>query len=157
MADYKVSIKGVPGLDGEYDLDLTFTHRDYRTIKQLSGVRALEVEDALQAGDMDVILAVAEIALQRAGVPHSIEQLWDAEGGSLKLVQEEAEEEADALPPPQRLEPSRPESEPESGEQNVPSGPSMSISTEPSPETAPQNDSGMRQQVSGSLQVRSTT
>lgn len=156
MADYKVKIQGVPGLDGEYDLDLTFTHRDYRTIKQLSGVRALEVEDALKAGDMDVILAVAEIALQRAGVPHHVDQLWDAEGGSMQLIQEEIEE-ADASPPLQRPEPERPESEPEPEGQSKPSGPSMSTSMEPSQETAPQRDSGIQQQVSGSVRLTSTT
>ena len=32
----KVVIKDVPGLDGEYELDLTFTHRDFRTIKQIA-------------------------------------------------------------------------------------------------------------------------
>ena len=92
----KVVIKDVPGLDGEYELDLTFTHRDFRTIKQTAGVRANEVMDAINAGDLDIIVALAEIALQRSGKPHSVEQLWDSEAGSITLdvsADEEVEEE----------------------------------------------------------------
>ncbi len=120
----KIVIKDVPGLDGEYDLDLSFTHRDFRTIKQLTGVRANEVMDALEAGDLDIIVAIAEIALQRAGKQHSVEQLWDAQAGSLILDVEDME--AEASPPPSA-------DVPKSEDDKSSSGLSTNGDTEPSP------------------------
>ncbi len=120
----KIVIKDVPGLDGEYELDLAFTHRDFRTIKQLTGVRANEVMDALEAGDLDIIVAIAEIALQRAGKQHSVEQLWDAQAGSLVLDVEDME--AEASPPPSADVPRNEEDSPSSGL-------STNGDTEPSP------------------------
>jgi hypothetical protein len=98
----KVTIDSLYNLDGEYPLDLTFTHRDFRDIKKIAGVRANEVMDALNAGDMDIIVALAAIALRRSGKTFDVEQLWDAEAGhiTLDLTDEEAEANADASPPP---------------------------------------------------------
>lgn len=94
----KLIISNVPGLDGEYELDLAFSHRDFRTIKQIAGVRANEVMDAIEAGDLDIIVALAEIAITRTGKPHSIEQLWDSTAGSIVFDVEDLED--DAAPPP---------------------------------------------------------
>ena len=128
----KVIINGVHGLDGEYELDLVFTHRDFRTIKQVASVRANEVMEALNAGDLDIVVAIAEIALQRAGVEHSVDQLWDAEAGSLTLA---LDEEADVSPPPPSDDESRSDSAPTSGV-------ATNGATEPSPETSPPSVSG---------------
>ncbi len=142
-----IKITGVPGLDGEYPLDLTFTHRDFRTIKQVAGVRANEVMDAINAGDLDIIVALAEIAMRRAGKSHSIEDLWDSEAGSVVLDVEEEE----ASPPTQPVV--------ENGNEpsSKPSGEDSSSFTEHSPETSSPLSSGTPEPVSISDPETSTT
>jgi hypothetical protein len=95
-----LKITGIPGFDGEYPLDVSyFTNRELHTIKELSKVRAGELSEALQAGDNDVLVALAVIAVQRAGkpVPKDASPFWDApSGSSLEFV---LDEENDASPP----------------------------------------------------------
>ena len=145
----KIIISGVPGLDGEYDLDMTFTHRDFRTVKQVAGARANEVMESLGAGDLDIIVAMAEIALQRSGRPHSIEQLWDAEAGSITLDVADLEDVA-SDPPPN-------EGEPKTSVERLSSGVDTNGATESSPEMSTLEDSGTPQQVSTSAHLTSTT
>lgn len=135
----KVIIKDMgAGLDGTYELDLEFTHRDFRTIKQLAGVRANEVTDALNAGDLDIVVALAEIALRRAGAVHSVEHLWDAKAGAITL--EFDEQEVTGSPP-------LPGSERSSDAGSEPSGAATNDATESSPETSTPDASGIRQPV----------
>lgn len=93
-----VQIEGVhPQLDGRYELDGdTLTNREYHEIKRISGCRASEVNDAIQAIDLDVIVALALIALRRGdrNFPEAEATLMDSEGGSIKLI-----DGADADPP----------------------------------------------------------
>ena len=133
----KIIIEGVPGLDGEYEFALTFTHRDFRTIKQVSGIRANEVMDALNAGDMDLVVALAEIALQRAGVPHTVDDLWDAEAGSITM--DYSADEVEESPPP--TAPPLVDATSSDGEMGS-SGGVTSNATDTSPETWTPNGSG---------------
>ena len=133
----KIIIEGVPGLDGEYEFATTFTHRDFRTIKKLTDLRANEVMDSLNAGDMDLVVALAEIALQRAGVVHDIDQLWDAEAGSITM--EFADDEVEEIPP---LTAPPSDDETSSGAEIRSSGDGTSSATEPSPEMWTPNGSG---------------
>jgi hypothetical protein len=143
----KIVITGVPGIDGEYPLELVFTHRDFRTIKQVAGVRASEVMEAINAGDLDVIVALAEIAMRRSGKAHNIDDLWDSEAGSISL---DVTDEEDAVPPPQPAVS-------ENGAGNEPSGVVTSLSTADSPETSSPPDSGIPEPVSTSDPLTSTT
>lgn len=80
-----IKIEGVPPYDGEYDLAMDFTNREFHTIKQISGIRAGELEEAMQKRDTDLIVALAVNALRRAGRNVSIEALWDAPTGKIVL------------------------------------------------------------------------
>lgn len=83
----KIVIDGIFGYDGEYDIDFgTLTMREHHTIKRLSGLRALEISEAWLAGDLDLVLALAVIALERAGRRVNETVLWDAETGKIRLV-----------------------------------------------------------------------
>lgn len=94
----KVVLKNVMPYDGEYDIDTSyFTNREFHTIKRIAGVRAGELDEALTAGDMDVVVAVAVIALQRSGTPFDEDTLWDSKAGSIELIAGESED--DAGPP----------------------------------------------------------
>ena len=146
-----VTIKNLYNLDGEYPLDLVFTHRDFRDIKRIAGVRANEVMDAINAGDLDVIVALCAIALRRAQKVFDIEQLWDAEAGNITLDLTEAEEEADASPP----SPSASEPEQDGGRSS--SGETTNGSTEASQEMLTQLPSGTPEPVSTSDRETSTT
>lgn len=146
-----IIISGVPGLDGSYPLDLNFTHRDFHDIKRISGIRANEVQDALVARDVDLIVAMAAIALRRAGRFYDLDQLWDSEVGGITLDASDDEEEVDESGPPPPDESPRPEPE------SSPSGPSTSASSDASPATSSPALSGTPQQVSGSASLRSST
>lgn len=84
----KVVISGVPPWDGEYPFDGTFKNRELRTIKQISGLRAGELVEALNAGDTDFMVALAAVMLQRAGKNPDPEELWNAEAGAILYVGE---------------------------------------------------------------------
>lgn len=137
----KVVIAGGLTVDGEYELDASyFTNRELHLIKKEASVRAGEVSDALEAGDNDLFVVLAYIALQRAGrgdMP--IDVLWDMEAGKITFDFSEEEQEADALPP---------ESEPGSSEsRNGPTESSSSDSSddgEASPEPIPLSATGDR-------------
>jgi hypothetical protein len=97
----KVQIKDLHPLDGEYDFNVgEFTHGDWHTIKKVSGVRAGEFMEALTAADTDVVVALAVIALEKAGKQTTVEYLWSAKGGQIRVdFSDEKPAEDDALPP----------------------------------------------------------
>jgi hypothetical protein len=135
----KLKITGVAGLEGEFAFDPVYSHRDFRTIKRLSGVRAAEVMDALNAGDLEVVVAMAVITLERAGVPFTEDQIWDSDAGSITIV---ADEEEEASPPVQELSPSN-EDESES------SGNATNGALTDSPETVTLPGAGIRDWATG--------
>jgi hypothetical protein len=66
------TVKDVLALDGEYELDWEKVNgHDLHLIKKLSGVRANELSDAIDAGDWDVHVACALIAMRKAGHAHA--------------------------------------------------------------------------------------
>jgi hypothetical protein len=92
-----LKIEDVDGLNGEYEfatLD-TYTSRELHFITQESGVRPKELEDALDNGNVAVVIAMSRISLHRAGKPKGqSELLWDAKPNAFKIVKTDAEEAA---------------------------------------------------------------
>lgn len=79
----KLIIEGIPGADGTYDADLTyFTNRELHEIKKQTGLRAGDLMDAFEAGDNDVVVAFALVALGRLGKAALADLLWDAPAGT---------------------------------------------------------------------------
>jgi len=78
----KITIKGVPGFDGTYVLDLgQLNGHEYHLIKQVSDVRANALDAAIWEGDTDVYVALAAIALRRSGhaqADGAVEALMDS-------------------------------------------------------------------------------
>lgn len=99
-----VVISGVAlGVDGEYPLDAaSFTGDELHLIKQVSGVRAGELAEALGAHDYDLVVAFATIAARRAGRQVDPALLSAAAVGaiSVNFDDEEAEERPLDSPPP---------------------------------------------------------
>lgn len=102
-----ITLKGCDPFDGSYDLAVgeePFTTGDLNIIKTISGVRAGEIQDAFAAGDTDLIVALAVVALHRAGkivrrqAYQVAERLWDAPAGALTFDAGETED-GDARPP----------------------------------------------------------
>lgn len=103
----KVRIIDLAPVTGEYELDLSyFTNRELHTIKTLSGVRAGELESALESLDNDLVVSLAKVALERNGkgnVPADV--LWDARVGQIILdVTDEQAPEVEARPPVSQTE-----------------------------------------------------
>lgn len=99
----KFTVTGVPGFDGDYPIDIgAFTMRELHIIKDVAGVRAGELEEAFSAGDTDVILAVAVIAVRRNGGDFKAFQTvaWESEMGSLTFVADEEETADPPIPTP---------------------------------------------------------
>ena len=110
----KFVVTGVgPAFDGEYPLDIgSFTMREFQIIKRISGVRGGELSEAFNAGDMDLMVALAVIAVRRSGGNHeAFEKVaWESEVGSIDFVVDEgAADEPDPLTP---TLPDEPESKP---------------------------------------------
>lgn len=117
----KITIRGVPPYDGEYPIDFeALTMGDAHVLKRIAGVRLAELSDALGAGDADVVLAFAVIAMQRAGKDVDEAKLWKAPIDSISV---EIADRGDAVPL----------TEGQSGS----SGESSVTPSEPSPETDP--------------------
>ncbi len=96
----KITIGGIPTLDGVYEFDPSFfTNRELHEIKRITdGVRANEIFDALKAGDNDIVVAFASIGLTRNGRFHDLDALWDAKIGQITLTVV-GDEEGEAIPP----------------------------------------------------------
>lgn len=89
-----------------YPMPTSFTYREMGRIKTLTGIRAGEIEDALLAGDSDVIVAISQIAAERAGDAAPIEALENLSFGAIRVEADEdptpaAEEAADDEGAPQ--------------------------------------------------------
>lgn len=98
-----LTVKGLGRLDGVYEFDRddllgAMTNRELHRIKVMAGVRAGEIQDALAAGDNDVLVALAAIILTQRGKQVDDDLLWDAPAGA-GLVWKFEESEADADPP----------------------------------------------------------
>lgn len=72
-----------------YPMPESFTYREMGRIKTLTGIRAGEIEDALLAGDTDLIIAIAQIAAERAGDAAPIEALENLSFGAIRVEVEE--------------------------------------------------------------------
>lgn len=129
----KIKIVGIEPYDGEYEFDLNFTLRELHTIKRVSGVREGELLEAIQAGDSDLVVAFATVALQRVGQYVDEDLFWDAPPtAKLTLVTE------DDAGPPDLSTPSGPGS---NGESTPSSGaPSDSGSENPGSDPSPTGD-----------------
>lgn len=124
MTQDKLIVAGLNGLDGEYDFSLislltigspdALTGREVHNLKVMTGIRMGELEDALSAGDNDVMLGLAAIVMRRHGRTFADDQVWDAPIGSFGF--ELAAVEDDAVPPPQPNDESSSESETSSGD-----------------------------------------
>src|SRR3954451_17021770 len=124
-----VEIEGVPGFDGRYPLNLSeepFTMWELHLIKKVSGIRAGELEEASDAGDSDLVVVLAVVAMRRAGKvrkEHAIQVadlLMDSAAGVIRYREDDKGD--DASPP---------------AEKPTPLGPSDGGSTGSSSETSP--------------------
>ena len=92
-------IENLHPYNGDHPLDIEqgFTNRELHTIKEVSGVRANELEESLTAGDNDILVALVAIALKRQGLIVNMDAIWDAPAGAI-TVEADAED-GDAGPP----------------------------------------------------------
>lgn len=152
--DAILRIEGIMPFDGDHPLDIgKLSNRDLHTIKKLSGVRANELEEAFEAGDTDLILALAVIALEQNGhrmEKPAVDALWNAPIGKISLAvpDEEEEEIPPASPPPSGSESSFDGGRNET-EKSTSSGSSLSnggdpLPNHPSPTGSPPSDTSAR-------------
>ena len=73
--------------DREYSFAPPFTNRELHTIKRIAGVRSAEIQQAYEAGDNDLLICLALIAVQRAGAARpTLDELWDMPVGAISVV-----------------------------------------------------------------------
>lgn len=105
----KIVISGIPGFDGAYPLDddVGWTMRELNIIKRISGVRAGEIPEAIEAGDTDVLGSIAVIAVRQSGKEWQRFEalLWDSSFGSISIEDDDEGTAGEAVPliptPPQ--------------------------------------------------------
>ncbi len=74
-------------IDGnEYPIPQSFTFKEMSLIKRLSGVRAGELQQAMDAGDTDLMAAIAIIAMRRSGAEVDEAKFFDADIGSVTVT-----------------------------------------------------------------------
>lgn len=128
----KIVIEGIPPYDGEHEIDFSyFTNRELNIIKRLAGVRSGELDEALAAGDNDLVVALAVIALRRNGKQVVEDVIWDAPTGRIDLVVAPREDDDADVPPP-----SAPPSDESSGASRTPSGPDSEPAGDATQETS---------------------
>jgi hypothetical protein len=155
----------IPPYEGEYPIDIntrTFSTFEWRTIKKISGYMPLTITEGWEGGDPDLFLALAIIAMLRAGriekreMVAVAESLEDAEvdGVAISFVLEDDEAEADDADPPNAS--SEPESSSSTEGSKPGSGEDSSGSSGLSPERSSQSTSGSPDSVTGSDSDRLT-
>lgn len=84
---------------GRYEFDPSFNMAEMHTIKRISGLRGAEIWDGFKAGDTDLRVAFAVIALERAG--HEVDEsfLWKKDVSGIQLDLGSGGEEEEKLPP----------------------------------------------------------
>lgn len=125
----KLKIEGTVKLDGDYgDVDLSyFTNDELRRIKQMSGLRLGEFDEAFKKGDNDIMVAFAVVVLERRGLANVEQELWGAVAGGITFDFTDEEQETDADPPV--LTPAgEPPDEPKTGSGNGSSSETSSVS-----------------------------
>ncbi len=109
----KLIVEGVPPWDGEYQFDdFSFTNRELYDIKQLSGLRASELIEALDANDTSAYVGVGMVVLRRHDKVLEADDLWNAKVGSIRI--DIGQDDADP--------PTQPASEEKHGETETSSG-----------------------------------
>ncbi len=96
----KLIITGVPPWDGEYEFESFSdgTNREYHRIKEISGVRAGELIEALSAGDTGAWVAWSVVVLARHGKLVDPDDFWDVPENAIDWKPNKAD---DADPPTQ--------------------------------------------------------
>lgn len=102
-----------PEGERRYQLPSSYTYREMGRIKTITGLRAGEIEQALIAGDSEVIIAIAVIAAERSGDKVDIDKIGDLEFGAITVEEEPdptpAADDAAATDEPSSLTPETPE------------------------------------------------
>lgn len=82
----------------EFGISPPFTNRELHLIKQIAGVRAGELFDAMEAGDNDLVVALAHLAIKRAGRNQpTLDMLWDMAPGEIEI--HNPAQESNGVPP----------------------------------------------------------
>ena len=86
-----------PEAEKRYTLPTSYTYREMGKIKRLTGLRSAEIEDALLAGDTDVIVAIAVIAAERSGDTVDVDKIDDLQFGAIRVEADDSDP-TDAVP-----------------------------------------------------------
>lgn len=93
----KVILAGVAPWDGMYAFDdFNLTNRELHRIKEVSGIRAGELIEALEANDRAAFVGFAMVILGRHGKTVDPDDLWDGDASSIRI---DLDPEPDAGPP----------------------------------------------------------
>lgn len=130
-----LTIEGVAPYDGDYQFDASyFTNRELHIVKKVTSldgtqsVRAGELQEALEAGDTDVMVALAIIAAKRNGVDIPADSIWDSPAGKVSLALDDTEAVDDF--PPESAPPNANYSGGELADESKASGPGSASTTE---------------------------
>lgn len=82
-----------------YPFPESYTYKELSTIKKISGVRAGEIAEAAAAGDTDVIVALAVIVMERAGLKPDVDKLYALDADQITAPDAKPDDEEEVLPP----------------------------------------------------------
>ena len=78
-----------PTGEQKFDVPESFTYREMRQMRQITGLNPADLEEALIEGNGDLAVALAVISAGRAGVTLDPEELYDLEFGAISAEGDE--------------------------------------------------------------------
>lgn len=72
-----------PTGEQRFEVPESFTYREMRQMRQITGLNPADLEEALQEGNGDLAVALAVISASRAGVELDPEELYDLDFGAI--------------------------------------------------------------------------
>lgn len=79
-----------------FEVPESYTYREIKTMRQITGLEPAQFEDAVEKGNADLAIALAVVSSARAGRPVDPERLYDLPFGAIMVEEEEGERPTEA-------------------------------------------------------------
>lgn len=79
-----------------FEVPESYTYREIKTMRQITGLEPAQFEDAVANGNADLAIALAVVSSARAGKQINPEQLYDLPFGAIMVEEEEGERPTEA-------------------------------------------------------------
>lgn len=72
-----------------FEVPESYTYREIKTMRQITGLEPAQFEDAVEKGNADLAIALAVVSSSRAGKPLNPDALYDLPFGAIMVEEDE--------------------------------------------------------------------